>query len=108
MVKKPKKPFKPEEVAAQYKSTWQPLQQVPTDTADQTGAHPPDDVSPELAELRRKFLGDEKATVEMSTDAAEAEPTTLVPMVPKDRTDEPSPGAKHLVVQGTKVIGEQG
>ena len=93
---------KPEEVAAKQKPNWEPL--APEDQSTHPSA-PPDEVTPELDDLRRKFLGEDAGQVPMPADV---EPTALVPMVPKTRTDTPSPGAKRLIVQGKKVIGEQG
>jgi len=104
MFKRDKKWPKPEEVAAKHKPNWEPLEAAPADEPAHPSA-PPDEVTPELDDLRRKFLGQDAERVPTPADV---EPTTMVPMVPKTRTDVPSPGAKRVIVHGKKVIGEQG
>ncbi len=93
---------KPEEVAAKHKPNWEPL--VVSDGPGRPPARP-DEVSPELEDLRRKFLGANAKRVPLPADL---EPTAMVSMVPKARTDGPSPGAKRVIVKGKRVIGEQG
>jgi hypothetical protein len=103
MPKETKKRRKPEEVAEKYKPNWQVLRTMPSDGSRRPRAQP-EDVSPELSELRRKYLG-----VAGSNAAGDALATTLVRMVPKTRSDgKGMRSLKTVVVHGDKVIGEEG
>jgi hypothetical protein len=98
---KKSKKLTPEQIALKGRPGWRALT-----PARRNPSAKPDEVSPELNELRQKFLGDDAKAVPMPADDASTKPTTIVTIAPEAPVDGPSPGAKQAVIQGETKLGE--
>jgi len=106
MAKKSKTKLTPEQVVAKNKPNWKAVKESKSLAADAAGA-PAEESSPELDQLRKKFLGEDAVSLEGAADAGGPDPASMVKVAPKNPADAPT-GTKTVIVKGDKIIGEQG
>jgi len=106
MAKKKRAARSPEQVAARGKPGWHVFKPQPGSDVKKAPIQV-DETTPELAVLRKKFLGDKFRSIETPADKAKEEPSVIVPMTTARQSDTPS-GKKAVVVKKEKIIGEQG
>ncbi len=106
---KQRQAMSPEKVAERGKPNWKAIGRV---AVDRVAGSPPDASSPELAHLRRKYLGalassDSPTSASPATRIRKGNDVAMIVMEPKQAADT-RPGRKVVIVDQGKIIGEQG
>jgi hypothetical protein len=97
------KKMTPEQAAEKAKPKWRVVKAAAT---VREGGAKADGASPELKQLQKKYLGDTTTAASIQTDKKKGD-LDIVLMEEKNPVDV-RVGRKSVIVDGNKVIGEQG
>lgn len=106
MAKKTSKSLNPEQVAQKAKPNWKPVPKAP-EAAEDRGYAQTDSVTPELDALYRKYFGADATGARAVGKPTSAKRSKMVVMEAKNPADHRL-GTKVVLVEGNKVVGEQG
>ena len=103
--KKTKARMTPESVAEKAKPNWKAIEQGISDRAAKSK---PEASSPELDQLRRKYLGENAVADASRTKSKSNKSDTKIVVMEEKNPSDVKVGRKAVVVEKGKVIAEQG